>query len=83
MTSVTIGFHISGAITAKQNAKEMESILNEAPSIEAECPARCIGELKITVNFYFLFGFLCLTTIFRKIRSDQLTVEMQRCAEKK
>lgn len=37
VTSITIGFHLNGISTAKQNAREMNDILNESPQIEADC----------------------------------------------
>ncbi|CAD6189417.1 unnamed protein product [Caenorhabditis auriculariae] len=36
VTSISIGFHINGAGRAKENAKEMCSILNESPKIECD-----------------------------------------------
>ncbi|PAV76660.1 hypothetical protein WR25_23384 isoform C [Diploscapter pachys] len=36
VTSISIGFHLNGAGTAKQNAKEMRKILDESPKIEAD-----------------------------------------------
>uniref|UniRef100_A0A1I8A0K1 ABC-type xenobiotic transporter n=1 Tax=Steinernema glaseri TaxID=37863 RepID=A0A1I8A0K1_9BILA len=36
VTSISIGFHMNGTTTAKQNAGEMAAILEEAPLIEAD-----------------------------------------------
>ncbi|EGT53021.1 hypothetical protein CAEBREN_05995 [Caenorhabditis brenneri] len=36
VTSISIGFHINGATRAKDNAKEICSVLNEQPKIEVE-----------------------------------------------
>uniref|UniRef100_A0A1I7XKT7 ABC transmembrane type-1 domain-containing protein n=1 Tax=Heterorhabditis bacteriophora TaxID=37862 RepID=A0A1I7XKT7_HETBA len=36
VTSISIGFHINGTSTARQNAKEMGTILNESPLIEVD-----------------------------------------------
>lgn len=37
VTSITIGFHLNGVSSAKQNAKEMQNTLNETPKIEVDC----------------------------------------------
>lgn len=37
VTSITIGFHLNGISSAKQNAREMQEILNESPKIEVDC----------------------------------------------
>lgn len=34
VTSISIGFHMTGASTARQNANEMHAILVETPNIE-------------------------------------------------
>ncbi|KAI1716202.1 ABC transporter transmembrane region domain-containing protein [Ditylenchus destructor] len=36
VTSISIGFHLNGVSTARQNAHEMQSILGEAPHIETD-----------------------------------------------
>uniref|UniRef100_A0A8R1HZ19 Uncharacterized protein n=1 Tax=Caenorhabditis japonica TaxID=281687 RepID=A0A8R1HZ19_CAEJA len=36
VTSISIGFHMNGAARAKENAKEICSVLNEQPQIEVE-----------------------------------------------
>uniref|UniRef100_A0A915MLL0 ABC-type xenobiotic transporter n=1 Tax=Meloidogyne javanica TaxID=6303 RepID=A0A915MLL0_MELJA len=38
--SVSIGFHLNGVSTAKRSAKEMQTILKEAPMIERDIPAK-------------------------------------------
>jgi ABC-type multidrug transport system fused ATPase/permease subunit len=37
VTSITIGFHLNGISSAKQNSHEMQEILNETPEIEVDC----------------------------------------------
>lgn len=34
VTSISIGFHVTGALTARKNASEMKAILDETPNIE-------------------------------------------------
>ena len=38
--SVSIGFHLNGVSSAKQSAKEMQTILREAPMIERDIPVQ-------------------------------------------
>ncbi|KAI6243621.1 hypothetical protein M3Y99_00024100 [Aphelenchoides fujianensis] len=37
VTSITIGFHLNGVSTARQNASAMQQILSETPLIEVDC----------------------------------------------
>ncbi|CAK5043526.1 unnamed protein product [Meloidogyne enterolobii] len=38
--SVSIGFHLNGVSTARRSAKEMQTILKEAPMIERDIPTK-------------------------------------------
>ena len=41
--SVSIGFHLNGVSSARRSAKEMQSILREAPLIERDMPVEKVG----------------------------------------
>lgn len=45
--SVSIGFHLNGVSTAKRSAKEMQTILKEAPMIERDIPGERPGLLVV------------------------------------
>uniref|UniRef100_A0A915CV14 ABC transporter domain-containing protein n=1 Tax=Ditylenchus dipsaci TaxID=166011 RepID=A0A915CV14_9BILA len=46
VTSISIGFHMNGVSAARQNAHEMQSILNESPMIETDLNVKKKHSLK-------------------------------------
>jgi len=55
--SVSIGFHLNGVSTAKRSAKEMQSILKEAPMIERDPPNEKIDILVCQGVYFVYFDF--------------------------
>lgn len=50
VTSISIGFHLSGLSTAKQNAKEMKKVLEEKPNIEKNLRKKTVKILFMQIS---------------------------------